>query len=141
MKILLLTDNSEDLDVEGHPEQINLLEEPGPRRDIALLVPNPNPTRCEVQLWAVYGSRNDGRSLNARGGIDPAVWRRLTRVLKDNEIELIHALGPTASFYAAIAGRAAGIATLASVYNFPNFRTLNAVQQVRQPSLQMGMHW
>ncbi len=141
MKILLLTDNSEDLDVEGHPEQINLLEEPGPRRDIALLLPKLNPARVEVQLWAVYGSRNDGRSLNARSGIDPAVWRRLTRLLKDNEIELIHALGPTASFYAAIAGRAAGIATLASVYNFPNFRTLNAVQQVRQRILQIVMRW
>src|SRR5258708_36024490 len=36
MKILLLTDNATDLDVEGHPEQIDTLEEPGPRRDIAL---------------------------------------------------------------------------------------------------------
>src|SRR5260221_6862389 len=141
MKILLLTDNSEDLDVEGHPEQINLLEEPGPRRDIALLLPKLNPARVEVQLWAVYGSRNDGRSLNARSGIDPAVWRRLTRLLKDNEIELIHALGPSASFYAAIAGRAAGIATLASVYSFPNFRMLNAFQQVRQRILQIVMRW
>jgi glycosyltransferase involved in cell wall biosynthesis len=141
MKILVLADDSPELDVEGHPEQVNILEEPGPRRDIALLLPRLNPARLEVQLMAVRGQRTDGRSLNARGGLDPLAWRQLTRLVKAQGIELIHALGPTAAFYAAIAGRAAGIATLASVYSFPNFRLLNAYQQVRLRIFQVVVGW
>ncbi|HLY28593.1 MAG TPA: glycosyltransferase [Aggregatilineales bacterium] len=125
----MLTDFASDLDVEGHPEGIATLEEPGPRRDIALLLPRLEATRIQVTLMAVNGARKDGRSLQAKAALEPSAWRRLAHLLRENDFELVHALGPLAAFYGAIAGRMAHVPTLANVNEIQSFRNLNLFQK------------
>ncbi len=132
MKVLVLTDYAADLELEGHPEQIATLEEPGPRRDIALLLPRLDPQRVQVTLMAVNGHRVDGRSLEARIAVEPATWRRLANLLREQDYELVHALGPLSTFFVAIAGRMAGIPTLATINSIQSFRNLNFFQKTWQ---------
>ncbi len=141
MKIFMLLDRATELDIEGQAEQILPLEEPSYRRDLALVVPHLDRSRLQVQLCALFGKREDGRTLNARSAFDVVAWRRLAALLRHEDIELIHAYGPVSAFFAAIAGRMAGIATLASVYNLPNYRAYNAYQQVWQRIQQTVVRW
>jgi len=129
VKVLVLTDFATDLELEGHPEAIAALEEPGPRRDIALLLPRLDPKRVQVTLLAVHGKREDGRSLEARIALEPSAWRRLANLLRQEDFELVHALGPLSTFYVAIAGRMARIPTLATVNSIQSFRNLNFFQK------------
>jgi glycosyltransferase involved in cell wall biosynthesis len=141
MRIMMLFDRATDLDLEGQAEQIGPLEEPSYRRDVALVIPRLDSSRLQIQLYAVQGKRDDGRSLNAHSAFDVGAWRRLAALLRDEDIELIHGFGPLSAFYAAIAGQMAGIATMASVYNLPNYRAYNAFQYVWQRIQQAVVSW
>ena len=114
MRILILVDNAADL--EG---PIRYVDDDGwvnssPRRDVEKFVPRLDPNRVQA---VVYTIRGDGeQSLNARHWWDLRALRRLRRVIRELDIELIHAMGPVALIYAAIFGRLAGVPTLASYY-------------------------
>src|SRR5258708_16338798 len=137
MRILILADNTADFAIAEHPEQIALLEEPGPRRYIALLFPRLDPSRVQLRFLGLHGAN----SLNAHGLFDPLAWRRLAQILRSEESELVHALSPKTALYAAIAGRLAGIPTLASIYEVRSPRKRKVIEAARARITQTILQW
>jgi len=84
---------------------------------------------------------NGANSLNAHGTFDPWVWRRLAQILRAEEIELVHALTPKTALSAAIAGRLAGIATLASIYEIEVPPKGNVIKVVCARIMQAVLKW
>jgi glycosyltransferase involved in cell wall biosynthesis len=116
MRILLLLDDTAELDGE-----VRLADDEGfvlasARRDLVRLVPLLDRSRIQPTVIALRGGEN---ALNAQHRLDFAALRRLRRLLWEQDIELIHALGKRAVVYAALAGRWQGIPTLASLYDLP----------------------
>src|SRR5258708_35346303 len=106
MRILVLVDDAADLEFLGHPEKIKPLDPPGAQRDLALILPQLDSRRVQLQMLALYGGPS---SLNARMFIDPQAVRRLIQFVRQQDIELIHALTPRAALYAPVTGRIAGL--------------------------------
>jgi glycosyltransferase involved in cell wall biosynthesis len=114
MRILILVDDAADL--EG---PIQYVDDEGwvkasPRRDVQKFVPRLDPNRVQPIVYTIRGSGE--QSLNARRWLDLSAARRLRQVIREQDIELIHAMGQVALLYTAIIGRLAGIPTLASYY-------------------------
>src|SRR5260221_1042743 len=107
MRILVLVDNADDLGVYGHPELLPPLEAPGVRRDLATYLSTLDPNRVQPQILAVQGLSENSLKVTSR--FDWPALRRLTALIHDRDIELIHALGPKAMLYAALAGRMTGL--------------------------------
>ena len=130
MHVLILVEDSQDLEVYGHPEQIRPLDDASPRRDLALLMPEIDPARVQLKIYSVQKDLNAGRR------IDTKALRTLVRLLRDEDIELVHAMGGRPAFYAALAGRLAGIPTLASLYGVPFPTKSSRVEQIWQRLVQ-----
>jgi glycosyltransferase involved in cell wall biosynthesis len=116
MRVLLLLDDSAELEGE-----VRLADDEGfvlasARRDLARLVPLLDRSRIQPTVVALRGGEN---SLDAQHRLDFVALRRLRKLLREQDIELIHALGKRAIVYAALAGRWRGIPTLASLYDLP----------------------
>lgn len=105
-------------------------------RDLNLLKSQLDPNRLQLEFCTLRGAAPhfpDGtHSLEARGALDPLAYRRLTKLLRTRDIELVHSLEPATAFYAAISGRLAGIPTLANCYNIELLREVNRLQWRRQ---------
>src|SRR5260221_2950419 len=129
MRILVLVDDAADLEFLGHPEKIRPLDPPGARRDLALILPHLDTGGVQLQLRALSGGPS---SLNARLYFDPQALRRLIHIIRQQDIELIHALTPRTALYTAVAGRITGLPTLASLYNMLPTKPSNIVQDASQ---------
>src|SRR5260221_4361912 len=138
MRILVLVDDAADLEFLGHPEKIKPLDLPGVQRDLALILPQLDSRRVQLQMLALYGGPS---SLNAHMYFDPQAVRRLIHIVRQLDIELIHALTPRTALYAALAGRIAGLPTLASLYNMIPTRAPNIVQGAWQYLNQAMLRW
>src|SRR5689334_22495043 len=139
MRILILVDNADDLRYYGHPELLSPLEAPGVRRDLATYLSTLDANRVQPQFAAVEGAGEN--SLNASGRIDWSALRRLIALLHEQDIELIHALGPKAMIYTALAGRRTGLPTIGSMYDMQKFDEMNAFQQISERVLHYIRRW
>src|SRR5258708_5051687 len=109
MRILILVDDAASV----QPPESTGLWKPSARRDVTTLLPLIDPQRLEIRVCPVR------EELGARFPFDPVALRRLVRLVRDQRIELIHAMSQNAATYAALAGRLTDIPTLYSVYAIP----------------------
>jgi glycosyltransferase involved in cell wall biosynthesis len=138
MRILMLLDDA--VDVEG---EVQLADEEGfvvasVRRDLVRLLPRLNRSRVQP---IVYTLRGGEKTLDARRWLDPVALRRLLDIVRQQDVELIHALGRRALVYAALVGRVRGLPTLASVYELPSTDAHLLAQNVVQRSYMRLMRW
>ncbi len=100
------------------------------RREIAALVPRFDPSRVQIEIGALRG--DIPYTLNTPRRFDPMAVRRLRRLARQLDIELIHAMGSEAALYTAIVGWYASIPTLASFYDVAIPDDLNLLWRVGQ---------
>ena len=103
MRILILTDDSRDLEGEVRLQDDDGFVKASPRRDLASFVPCLDQGRVQLEVYALRG-RGD-HSLHERQWLDFSAWRQLFRLVRKHEIELIHAMGFRAAIYTCIKPR------------------------------------
>jgi glycosyltransferase involved in cell wall biosynthesis len=113
MRILMLLDDVADLEGEVHYQDSRGHMQASARRDIQMLGPYLDKTRVQPEICTLRGGEH---TLGARARLDVPAWRALLHLLRERDIELIHALGPYSTIYAALAGRVKGIPSVASSY-------------------------
>ncbi len=132
MRILVLLDDITDPKISQPPEHLDPLAPPNAQRDLTLVLPRLDPGRVQLVYCALRGPASGDRlSLNARRQIDIAAWRRLARLIREQDIELVHAFGPAAIMAAAAASRMTGCAAIASIYQLttpPNPKPLDQIR-------------
>ena len=114
MRVLILLDSSTDLEGDWRIQTADGLMQASARRDVATLIPRLDRSRVQLEICTLRGG---GQSINARNWRDVAALRRLTWLVRERDIELIHALGPRALVYTMLAGRLTGIPTIATCYD------------------------
>jgi hypothetical protein len=115
MRILMLVDDAADLEGDVEVQDAKGHVRASARRDIQRLGPYLDKSRVQPEICTLRGGEY---TLGARARLDLPAWRALLHLLRERDIELIHALGPYATVYAALAGRLKGIPTVASSYTF-----------------------
>ena len=113
MRILVLLDDVADLDGPVQVEDERGFVKASARRDVQVLIPRLDPGRVQPEIYALP---DGAQTLSARGWLNWSLWRQLVRLLRDHDIELIHALGMRATMYTVLAARYAGLPTIASCY-------------------------
>jgi len=98
------------------------------RRDIAVLVPRYDPSRVQIEIGALRGDLPN--TLNTPRRFDPMAARRLLRLARQLDIELIHAMGHESALYTAIIGWLADIPAIATFYDMPLPADLNPAQRI-----------
>jgi glycosyltransferase involved in cell wall biosynthesis len=129
MRSLLLLDDDADLDGEVRLADVEGFALASARRDVTRLVPRLDRSRVQPVIYTLRGGEN---TLDMRGWLDLSAWRRLFDLLRQQDIELIHALGKRAVVYAALAGRWRGLPTLASLYELPKSEITNVAERAGQ---------
>jgi glycosyltransferase involved in cell wall biosynthesis len=114
MRVLILLDSSADLEGEWPIQNGDGLMQASARRDVATVVPRLDRSRVQPEIYTLCGG---GQSINARSWLDLSALRRLTRLVHERDIELIHALGPRALVYTMLVGRLTGIPTVATCHD------------------------
>ena len=117
MRVLVLVDHSADLEIRPDLTIFDYMADVTSQHDIKSLFPFLDPRRVQTQLCTIYGSDTDASiSLKARSRFEVLAWRRLARFLREGNFDLVHALGPTAIYYAGIVGRMTGTPSVATFY-------------------------
>ncbi|MCC7445913.1 MAG: glycosyltransferase family 4 protein [Anaerolineae bacterium] len=128
MRILMLLDDAADLQGPTALADEDGFLHASARRDIAVLVPRYDPSRVQVEIAALRGDLP--YTLHTPRRFDPAAVRRLLRLARQLDIELIHATGHESALYSAIAGLVADIPAIATFYDMLLPADLNPVQRV-----------
>jgi glycosyltransferase involved in cell wall biosynthesis len=97
------------------------------RRDIAVLVPRYDPNRVQIEIGALRGDLPN--TLNTPRRFDPMAARRLLRLVRQRDIELIHATGYESALYVAIVGWLTDIPAIATFYEMLLPAELNLFQR------------
>src|SRR5947209_2139686 len=113
MRILMLLDDGADLEGDVQFEDARGLVLASARRDVAMVAPYLDTTRLQTEMIALHGGEH---TLGAHARFDVPAARALLHLLREHDIELIHAMGPLSMLYAAVAGRLVGIPAIASSY-------------------------
>jgi glycosyltransferase involved in cell wall biosynthesis len=130
MRILVLLDDLTDPKIKQPVEGDVSLAPPSARRDLSQLLTRFDPRRVQVQTCLLRGTGSDEMpGLAARSRYDVAAWRRLATLIREQDIELIHAFGSGAALVASIAGRMTERPSLASIYAPSTENDANFLQQ------------
>lgn len=117
MRVLVLVDHPSDLEAGPDLTIFDQLQDVTPQRDVSQLISRLDPQRVETQRCTVYGPGTEAiPSLRARARYEVFAWRRLVRLLREGNFDLVHALSPAARLCAGIVGRLTDIPSLATFY-------------------------
>jgi glycosyltransferase involved in cell wall biosynthesis len=139
MRILVLVDDSSDLEFRNRPDLIPTLMEANPRRDLAYVLPALDAQRVQLHLLAIAG--DDSTALSKNGRLTRTNIRRLQQIVQSEDIELIHALGPQSMLLTALVGRMTEKPTLASIYDVAEIPAYNAAQRLWRRLRQRILRW
>jgi glycosyltransferase involved in cell wall biosynthesis len=113
MRVLVLLDSGADLEGDWRVQSGDGLMQASARRDVATVIPRLDRSRVQPETYTLRGGR---QSINARSWLDLPALRRLARLVRERDIELIHALGPRALVYTMLVGRLTGVPTMTTCY-------------------------
>src|ERR1044071_6417782 len=106
MRILMLLDDVAELEGDVEFEDARGLVLASPRRDIRLVAPYLDTSRVQIEIITLSGGEH---TLGVHARFDVPAIRALIHLLRERDIELIHAMGPQSMLYAASVGRVVGI--------------------------------
>ncbi len=113
---------------------IDNLKNPAARADLDKLARHLDPRRIQLTVCALRADEGD-INLGIKTRLDPRLCVRLFRLIREQDIELIHLLEPGFGLFMTLAARLAGIPVVASFYQIESVLVKNWFERVRMRSL------